>query len=211
MHAGIVLYLSDECPIGFTRVHLAARSSVDSQCFDAAILQLLSQTDNHLVLVVPSEASLHGDGEFHGFHHSSGDVEHQWDILQHTCSCTLSSHFLHGATEVDVEHIGMGCCLHHACCFHHRFHVASIDLHGYGTLLVLHAYLLQGAIHVADQCIGTHKFGIHHLCSKFLAKNSERWVGDIFHRCQKHRLFAKVYISNFHLIFRGLFLFPYCP
>ena len=54
MDAGIVLHLSDEAPVGFTRVHLASGSAVDGERLYSAILQLLGKLGDDEVVIIPA-------------------------------------------------------------------------------------------------------------------------------------------------------------
>ena len=56
------------------------------------------------------------------------------------------------------------------------------------ALLVADGELLLGGLHVADQGFSAHELGIDHRGAKALAQQAEANVGNIFHRCQKHRV-----------------------
>ena len=44
---------------------------------------------------------------------------------------------------------------------------------------------------VANECITRYKFGVYHIGTKLFAHQSERYISDILHWSQKHRIFWK--------------------
>ena len=86
----------------------------------------------------------------------------------------------------------------------HCLHVAAVDLNAHGALFVADGELLLGGLHVANQGFSAHKLGIDHRGAKALAQQAEANVGNIFHRCQKHRVWTK-FLSSW--VQRYLFFF----
>ena len=197
MDAGIALYLTDERPIGLARVHLTAGATMNGQSLNATILQLLRQFGDDELFVVPAQACLHGDGQFHGIHHLAGDLQHLGYILQHSGSSTLASHLLHRTTEVQVDEIG-ACLFHDLCGLDHRLDVAPIDLDAHRTLLIADGKFLQRRLHIAYQGLGTDELCIDHRGPEPLAEQSEANVGDVFHRSEENGTRAKLDIAYFH-------------
>ena len=196
MHAGVVLDLADECPVGFAGVHLAARAAVDSEGLDSAVLQLFGQRDDDLVVVVPAEARLDGHGDTDCVDHGAGDFQHLGDIPQESCAGTFARHFLDGAAEVDVEVIGVR-LLHDLRCGGHRLGIFAVDLYGHGSFSVGYLQLAHGGSHVAYECVGVDKLGIDAVGSEALAQQAERGVGDVLHRRQVQR--SGMFVGRIHI------------
>lgn len=100
---------------------------------------------HYYLLMAPSEACLYGDGSAHCLDHLAGDVEQLRDILQHSSSSSFRCYLLDGATEVDVDDVGMCLVFHYLCCFYHCFGIASVDLYSYRALFVAYGELVDGA------------------------------------------------------------------
>ena len=200
--ARILLHLADQRPVGFSGVHLRTRAPMDGQCLDAAVLQLLSQCGDDLVLAVPAQTRLHGHRQMHGIDHGSCDFEHQWDVTQHSCTGTLARHALHGAAEIDVDDV-RSCLFHNLCSLDHRRHIAPVDLDHHGALLFQHAQLLHRLVDAAYQGIGRHEFRIDHVSTEVTALQAKTHVGHILHRRQHHSPVGQRYISNLHILIRG--------
>ena len=56
MDAGVVLHLTYEAPVSFSRVHLASGSAVDGERLYSAILQLLGKLGDDEVLAIPTQS-----------------------------------------------------------------------------------------------------------------------------------------------------------
>lgn len=196
--ARIALHLAYQRPVGIARVHLGTCTSVNGECLDAAILQSFCQIGYDEIVGVPSKARLHGDGRVYCLHHIACYVEQQRYVLQHSGSGSLASHLLHGASEVDVDDVGVH-FLNDASRLDHRLYVASVYLNAYGSLLVADVQLAQGGVDRAHQCLGTDKLGVYHRCSESLAQMAEANVGDILHRCEKQRTWSELYVAYLHL------------
>src|SRR5574344_934317 len=81
MHSRISLHLTDERPVGFASVHLRTRPTVYGEGGNATVLQLLRQFHNNLMVGIPTQARLHGDGHLHGVHHGARDGQHLRYVL----------------------------------------------------------------------------------------------------------------------------------
>ena len=162
VHARILLYLANECPVGLTSVHLRTRSSVNCERFNTAILKLFGKGNNNLTFFVPSQACLYRYRHIYGIHNGTRYFEHQGNILQHPCSGTFSRHFLHGTPKVDVENVGARRFNHNLCSVAASNGVFAVYLNDHGALFVAHGEFLQTLIHHAYECIGGYKFGVNH-------------------------------------------------
>ena len=187
--ARIPLHLTDECPVGVARVHLCSCASVDGQRLYAAVLQLFCQFGDNQLFGIPTQSRLYRDGQMDGIHHLACDFQHLGDILQHTCTSPFASHLLHGASEVQVYHVGT-CLFHDSCSLHHCVHVASVNLNTHRSFLVGNSQFLNGRFHVAHQCLSRYEFRIDHRRPEPLAQQSESNVRHVLHRCQENRSFA---------------------
>lgn len=205
VYARIALHLAYQRPVGFARVHLGTCASVNGERLDAAVLQSFCQIGYDEIVGVPSKARLHGDGRVYCLHHIACYVEQQRYVLQHSGSCSLASHLLHGAAEVDVDDVGMH-FFNDACRFDHRFYVAPVYLNAHGAFLIANVQLAQGGVDRTYQCLGTYKLGVYHRCSEALAQMAEAYVGDILHRCEKQRTWSELYVAYLHLADFRLFV-----
>ena len=201
VYTRVLLHLADEGPVGFARVHLRAGTAMDGQGADAAILQLLGQGDDNLMLGIPAEAGLDGDGYLHRIDYGAGNLQHQRDILEHTRSGSLAGHALHGATEVQVEDV-RACLLHNLGSFDHRGRVASVYLDGYGAFFVADVELLLRLADGAYQGVGRDKLCIYHVGAEALAHQAEGGIGDILHRGEEHGARTQVYVGYLHILLR---------
>ena len=113
------------------------------------------------VVGTPSETCLHGDRQVHRLNHLASDIEKERNVLQHASSGALACHFLHRATEIDVDEVGL-CLFHYFCRFHHILNASSVDLYSYGTFLVADGQLVDGGFYRAHQSLGTDKLCIYH-------------------------------------------------
>ncbi|CDA55788.1 unknown [Prevotella sp. CAG:604] len=197
MNAGIVLHLSDEAPVGFSRVHLATGSAVDGECLDSAVLQLLSQVGNDEVVIIPTQSGFHGYRHIDCFHHFSCNIQHQRNIAEHTSSSALSSHFLDRATEVDVNHVRMS-LFYNLCSFHHILGGAAVNLNAHRAFLIAYRKLADGALDASHQGFCRYELSINHSCSESLAEHAKTNIRHVFHRSEEEGLRAKFYISYFH-------------
>ena len=143
MDARVTLHLADERPVRLARVHLRARPAVDGQRLYAAVLQLLCQFRDDQLLEVPSQSRLHRHGQFHGVHHLARNLQHLGYVLQHACARPFARHLLHRTAEVQVDDVGPR-LLHDPCRFHHRLHVAPVDLYAHWALHVADGQFRDG-------------------------------------------------------------------
>ena len=204
VHAGVVLHLADQRPVRGALVHLAARAPVDRERLYARVLQAFGEFDYDLGAVVPAEAGLHRDGFADGFHHSLGDRHHLVGVAHHARTGAASGYLGDRAAEVDVYHVGpvasgyLGGAVGHSCGLHHGLGDVAVDLYAHGRLLFGGAQFRKRLGGVAYQAVGGDELGIHHVGPLFAAEQPEGEVGDVFHRSQQQRAFAKVEISDFH-------------
>ena len=82
-HTRILFYFTYQNPVGFSRIHLCAGTSVNGQCLDTAVLQLFGKFDDDFVFGIPSQTGFYGNGNLNGINHGAGDFQHLRDILQH--------------------------------------------------------------------------------------------------------------------------------
>ena len=197
VHTWVILDFSYQSPVCLACIHLRAGTSVNGQCRNAAILQLLCQVHYYFMIGIPSQSGFHGDRYFDCIYHGTGYFQHLGDILQHACTGTFACHALHGAAEVDVEYIGVG-LLYNARRFHHCFRVPPIYLYGYGALGIADIQFLFGFVDGAYQCVGRYELRIYHICTELLAHQAEGRVGDVLHRGEEYGAWAQVYIFNLH-------------
>ena len=206
MDAGIVFHLSDEAPVGFTRVHLASGSAVDGECLYSAILQLLGKLGDDEVIAIPTQSGFHGYGHVDRFYYFSGDVEHQRNIAEHSGSGTLSGNLLHRATEVNINHIWLR-LFHNLGSFHHVLGGATVNLNAHRALLIAYRKLADGALDASYQGFCRYELSINHSSSKSLAEHAKANIRYVFHRGEEEGLRPKFYISYFHLNLSVLFCF----
>src|SRR6056297_1549058 len=72
MHSRVVFYLSDRFPVGICLIHLRARTTMNGNSFTAYVLQTFGYLNNFYRIIVPTQASLYGDGEFSVLYHGLG-------------------------------------------------------------------------------------------------------------------------------------------
>ena len=195
--ARIFFHARYHLPVGGAGIHLRACAAMDGQGGDAAVLELLGKFDDYLVLVVPAQPCLYRDGDADCLYHFAGNLKHFRDVAEHSGAGSLAGHFLHGAAEIDVEHVGSG-LLHHPGGLDHRSRLAAINLDGRGALRRFYVELARGGGDVADQGVGADKLAVGHVGPELLAYEPERLVGHILHRREHHGALAQVDISYFH-------------
>ena len=198
MDSWIAFHSSYIAPISLPGVHLTPCTAMNCERLYAAILELLCQLPDNLALMIPSEACFHGDGKTDCAYHGTGDIKHQRYIAQHTCPGTLSRHFLHRTTKIDVEHIGMRLLLHDFGCLHHGVNVTSINLYSHRPFCIRHHNLVETTVDRTDQGFRTDEFGINHGCAKLTAQKPKCTVSHILHRCEQNGFLTQIHISYFH-------------
>ena len=198
-HPGIAFHLADERPVGLTGVHLRPGPAMDGQGLYAAVLQLFGQWHDDAVFHVPPQTGLGRHGHLHGIGHGTGYLEHTRDVLQQSRPGTFARHALHGATEVDVQHIGAGTFHHNLGGIAHGHGVFAVNLDGYGPFGVTHGEFFQTLVDHTHQRIGGHELRVDHGGTEAAAKQTETDVGNVLHGCQQHRARTQVKCSYFHI------------
>ena len=139
-----------------------------SQSLDAAILQLLCECAYYFGVAIPSQTGLHCNRNVDSAHHRTRDLKHFRNIAQHTCSSALAGHFLHRASEVDIEDVRLGIG-YYSGGFHHWLDLAAVDLDGSGALPFGYMQFAGCCCDIADQSIGRYEFRVGHVGPLFLA------------------------------------------
>ncbi len=198
VHPRVTLDFPDERPVGLTGVHLRARPPVNRQCRYAAVLQLLGQRDDYLAVVVPSQSRLdsHRDGD--GIDYGARDGQHTRDVLQQSRARTLARHALHGATEVQVEHVRAGPVDDQLCRVAHGCRVLAVDLDGHGAFFIADGQFFETAVDPAHQGVGCDKLRVDHGRTETAAEQAETDVRDILHGSEEERLLPQVDVSYLH-------------
>ena len=197
MDAGVVLHLTYETPVGFTRVHLASGSAVDGERLDSAILQLLGKLGDDEVLAIPTQSGFHGYGHIHRLHHFSCNIQHQRNISEHSGSRTFSGNLLHRATEVNINHIRLR-LFHNLGSFHHILGGSAVNLNAHRALLIAYRKLADCALDASHQGFCRYELSINHGSSESLAEHAKANIRYVFHRSEEEGLRPKFYISYFH-------------
>ena len=206
VHTWVILDFSYQSPVCLACIHLRTGTSVNGQCRNAAILQLLCQVHYYFMIGIPSQSGFHGDRYFDCIYHGTGYFQHLGDILQHAGSGPFPCYFLYRATEVDIQYIRL-CFFYNPGGTHHGFRVFTVYLNGDGAFFIADGQFLSGFIDGTYQSITRDELGVYHIGSKLFAHQAKSGVSDILHRSQKYRAFAQVYVAYFHLftIFYSLF------
>ncbi len=194
---GILLYPCNHFPIGLTGVHLRTCASVHSQCLYPAVLQLLGKLHYDLMLMIPPKTCFNCHRQSDCINYGTGYFQHFGNVTKHPGSSSLPCHFLHRASEIDVDYIRTG-CFHHPGCFHHRPDFPPVNLYGCRALGRFDVKFPGGRGYIAYQRVSRHELRICHIGAKFLAYKPERLIGNILHRGKHHRALSKVYIGNLH-------------
>ena len=197
MDAGIVLHLSYEAPVSFSGVHLTTGSAVDGERLDSAILQLLGKLGDDEVLAIPTQSGFHGYGHIYRLHHFSCNIQHQWDISEHSGSGTLSGNLLHRAAEVNINHIWLR-LFHDLGSFHHILGGATINLNAHRALLIAYRKLVDSTLDASHQGFRRYELSINHGSSESLAEHAKANIRYVFHRSEEEGLRPKFYITYFH-------------
>ena len=197
---GIVLHLAYKSPVGIARIHLGTGATVYGKSLNATVLQRLSEVADDQLLRVPTQSGLYRYRCLHRFYHLTRYLKQQRDVLKHTGAGSLTSHFLHRTTEVDVYNVRL-CLLHDASRLHHRVDVATVNLYAYRTLLVADGKLAQRGVDGAHKSLGAHKLSVDHRRAITLAKMAKANVRNVFHRSKEERMRTKFDVSYFHFFF----------
>ena len=187
MNAGIALDLSDEGPVGFACVHLAAGATMDSERLDSAVLELLRKLGDDAVVIIPSKTRFNCNGKAHGIHYCTRDIKHLGDIFEKTSTRAFIGHFLHRAAEIDVDEIGLR-LLHDTCSCGHGCYIFAVDLNSNRPFFIVNLQLTHGRCHVTNEGIGIYKFGIYACGPEALAEQAKSGVGDVLHWSKVKRI-----------------------
>ena len=182
VHPWVVLHLTDERPVGRTRVHLGTCTAVDGKGLYPHVLQRFGELYDDLAVVVPAEAGLDGDGDVDSLDDFADDAEHHVGTAEHSAPSALASDTLDRATEVQVKHL-RACGLGDARCFDHGLYLTTVDLDGYGAFFGTDLELACGACYLTDEGIGTEKFGVDHIGTEAATEQTEGCIRHVLHRC----------------------------
>ena len=197
MDAGVVLHLTYETPVGFSGVHLATGSAVDGERLDSAILQLLGKLGDDEVLAIPTQSGFHSYRHVYRLYHLSCNIQHQWDISEHSGSCTLSCNLLYRATEVNINYIRLR-LFYDFGSFHHILCGSAVNLNAHRALFIAYRKLADCALDASHQGFRRYELSINHGGSESLAEHAKTNIRYVFHRSEEEGLRPKFYITYFH-------------
>ena len=128
--------LTDGIPICITGIPLHFGATVDGECLDADVFQLMCQLRSDNAFGVPTESNLRGDGcVWQTIHHCGCQLHESVGCFEQGGSRHLTGHFLGWTSEVEVDEIGMGMIDDSLSCLRHRPGVVTKDLYTHRTLL----------------------------------------------------------------------------
>ena len=160
VHSGVLLYLSDQSPVGFPLIHLAACAAMHCKRLNAHILKSFGEFDDDFRVLVPAKACLYGNRQLDRFHHLSGDFDHLVRLSHHSGTGTAACNLADRASEIDVYKVcSMTACnlrslLGHLCRIHHRLGDVSVYLDADRGLIVVCDQLFQRLSRIADEPVG---------------------------------------------------------
>ena len=204
VHPRILLHLADESPVSLAPVHLLPGSAVYGQGLDATVLQPLGQFHYDLGTFIPAQTGLDGNGLTDSLHDCLGNGHHLVWLTHHAGTCSPAGYLVDWASEIDVNDVAavaagnLGSLVGHLGGIYHRLGNVSVNLDSNGSFLLTGAHLSYGLGCIADEAVGGDEFCVHHIRAIFFADDAERCISHIFHRCQEHRLVAKINIPNKH-------------
>src|SRR5574344_188882 len=118
VNAGVLLYLTNESPVGLSGIDLCTCSSVNRKCLNTAILELFCQSGYYEFVIAPTQTGFYCDRKFDSLYHLTCNLKHQWNVSKHACSCSFTGNLLYRTTEVDIDDIGFG-FFNYFSSFHH--------------------------------------------------------------------------------------------
>ena len=195
-HPRVFLYLSDQGPVCFSLVHLAACASVNSKRLNADILQPFCEFNYDFRVLVPSKAGLYGNRQLDCFHHLSGDFDHLVRFSHHPRAGTAACYLADRTSEIDVYKVrSMSACnlcrlLRHLRRIYHRLRNVAVNLDSDRRFVVICDQFFKRLACIADESVRRDELCVHHVCTELLADEPEGCVGHVLHRCQKQRLVA---------------------
>ena len=199
MHAGVVLDLADEGPVGGALVHLGLGAAVDAEGGDADVLQPLGKLYDGLVVRVISETGFDGDREVGPLDQGRGDLEHLGYVLQDAAASAFASHLADRAAPVDVDEVGL-LLLHNVETLQQFLLVGTEYLDADGVLGRGEAHLAKAFLGIAVQGFRGYELGDKKVGTELLAQFAEGEVGDVVHgRKSKDTIFFE--IQRFHYQF----------
>ena len=180
MHAGVVLDLAYEGPVGSALVHLGLGAAVDAEGSDADVLKAFGKYYNGTVVGVVAEACLNGDGEVGSFDECCRDLQHFGDVLQDTAASTFACHLADGTAPVDVDEVGL-LLFHDVETLDEFIFVGTEYLDADGVLLRGEKHLATALLGIAVEGFGGDELGDKKVGTKLLSELEEGEVGDIVH------------------------------
>ena len=146
VYAGVVFHFADEGPVGTASVHLGTGATMDGESCYTAVLQLFSKVGNDKLFGIPSQSGFHRDRYLDSLYHLACYFEHEGDVLQHTCTGSLSGNLLDGTSKVEIDDIRMY-LFHNLCRLDHCRHVATIYLYADRPFVIADSELVDRSLH----------------------------------------------------------------
>ena len=192
VHAGVVLHLADEGPVGVALIHLGLGAAMDAEGCDAHVLQPLGQFDDGFVVGVVAQACLDGDGEVGATDDGLGDMQHFGQVLEDAAAGPFAGHLADGAAPVDVDEVGL-LGFHNVDTSHQFLLVGPEDLYAYGVLRGGETHLAIALFGLAVEGFGGDELGDEQVGPEVFAQLAEGEVGNVVHgRKSKDTIFSYV-------------------
>ena len=197
VHAGVVLHLADERPVGRTLIHLGFGAAVNAEGGNAHILQPLGQLDNRFVVGIIPQTGLDGDRQVRPLDEGFGNPQHLGNVFQNATAGPFARHLAHWAAPVDVDEVRF-LLLHNVKTAQQLVLVGTENLDSDGMLRGGETHLAIALLGLAVQGLGGDELGDEEVGTEVLAELPEREVGDVVHgRKTKDTIFSK--FERFHL------------
>ena len=178
----------DQRPIGFAAVALDFGATVNGECLCAFAFDDVADLAGNDGVVVPTSANLGSHGSaWHGLHHGADDFANFGWIAQHRRAGIHTDHAIRGASEVDVDKVGLQPIGKESCRIGHGVGVGAEDLHPHRALFFGEIDSFPEFWVFTGERIGLHELGDHDVGALFFAELSKYNVCNSRHRSEIER------------------------
>src|SRR5512133_2273993 len=106
LHSWIVLYLTNESPVGIPFIQLRPGSAVNGECFDSNVLKPFSYINNIPAVIIPSQPGFDGYRKLNRIYYGFCHFYHKRNIAQHSGTRTPCCYFSYGTAKIDINEVG---------------------------------------------------------------------------------------------------------
>ena len=131
-------------------------------------------------ILIPTDSDFSSDRNLVAdcFYDLRSGIGEQWAVLEKGRTAVFGNHFVHGATEVEINKVGLFPVDDFLGSLAHPLSIGSEELDADGALFFIEGGVLSGPMVGLHNALGRDEFGDHDISSEFFAQGAK---GDIRH------------------------------